>query len=108
MPSQFRSRGRTFVLFPGALGDFLCFAPALPELRRRSSGAVVVVARPQWTNLLDARLFGRDSIDGAALAEIFGEGALHGAERLFTGVDEIYSFTGAGDENFARRLRSLA
>lgn len=107
VPSQFHSRGRVFLLFPGALGDFLCFAATLPGLRRRAA-AVTVVARPDWSRLLDRDDFDSASIDDGAIAEIYGSASLERARALFSDAAEIHSFTGAGDENFAARLRSLA
>lgn len=112
VPSQF-SRGaaatqRITLLFPGALGDFLCFAPALFGLRRQVSEPLTVVARPAWTALLDPAEFDFVSIDEAAVAQLFGSGDLDLARRRFGRVTQIYSWTGFGDAGFATRLASLA
>ena len=52
--SQFNSAPgadeKTLVIFPGALGDFICFLPALHVLARR--GAVDVLARSEYADLL--------------------------------------------------------
>ena len=95
------------MLFPGALGDFLCFAEALFGLRRCSSAPLTVFARPAWTSLLDAHEFSFQSIEVRGVAELFGVGDLDIAREHFSAAAAIYSWTGHGDEGFAERLASM-
>ena len=108
VPSQFGGDDRIVLLFPGALGDFLCFAAALAGLRRATPARLAVAARGEWAALLDEDSHERLSIDGRAVAELFGGGEMAAAREAFAGAAAIHSWTGHGDRNFERRLRSLA
>lgn len=104
---------KKLVLFPGALGDFLCFYPALQWLRQRDCGSV-----------LELRLRGglgelfclRDASLAVASLESREVGALFVADayrepalRAYYGsFDEIYSWTGFADETFRENLTRLA
>lgn len=106
--SQFNSAPcadeKTLVIFPGALGDFICFLPALHVLARR--GAVDVLARSEYADLLptgihvgtiERREIGRLFVPSERLREV---------EDFFRPYDCVYSWTGSGDaafnKNFAR------
>lgn len=99
---------RITLLFPGALGDFLCFAPSLFALRRGVAAPLTLAARPAWTALLDPTQFDIVSIDEASVAQLFGRGDLDLARRRFGSPSVIYSWTGHGAAGFADRLASLA
>lgn len=102
MPSQFCADDVIACIFPGALGDFLCFSEALAGLRRVSAGRIRVVARGEWLDLLPPLGFERFSIDGRGIAQLFGSGPLDVARRLF-GDAVVYSWTGHGS-SVAQRL----
>lgn len=97
---------RLLVLFPGALGDFVCFVPTLLALRARHGPGVRLVARPAHAALLDLPDLDVVSIDRREVADLFADGApLAPATRaLFGGRPATYSWTGAGHPAFARRL----
>lgn len=108
IPSQFDGGERVVLLFPGALGDFLCFAEGFAGLRSGRVRRILLVARPQWSALLPAESCERLSIDSRAVAELFGAGELVEARRVFAGAGPVHSWTGHGDDAFLGRLRSLA
>jgi heptosyltransferase-3 len=94
------------VLFPGALGDFICWLPALCGLRRRHRGAMLLVARP---TLLDLVRFGGTagaSIDRREFADLFTVSAPLAPQTsaLLRGFATVYSWTGFGNAIFARRI----
>lgn len=112
VPSQFSMPplGRsdtTVLLFPGALGDFLCFSEALSGLRRASESPILVVARPAWTTLLPPGDFGSRSIDSRAVGQLFANGSIDEALHAFGGAGAIYSWTGKGVPRFEETLRRL-
>jgi heptosyltransferase III len=94
------------VLFPGALGDCLCFLPTLAALRRKHTGHIRLVAQPAVLDLLRLHDMTAVSIHGRELADLFspGSGLATETAALFAGFDHIYSWTGYGDAGFARRL----
>lgn len=93
------------VLFPGALGDFVCLWPTLRALERRHPRATLI-ARPSFFELLDAGRWRFVSIDRREIAELYGSGAISRAARALLGRHaRILSWSGAGDERFAARLR---
>jgi hypothetical protein len=95
----------TVLLFPGALGDFLCLWPALEALADGTTGRVRVFAKPAWLPLLDARRFDSFSIDRREIADLFATGCLKAETRaLLGGAPSIHSWTGHGDARFAERL----
>jgi ADP-heptose:LPS heptosyltransferase len=98
----------TLVLFPGALGDFICFLPTLLALRARHPGPMRVVAHPAMLQLLRLPETTGISIDRREIADLFADSAAPAAEtrRLLGGVGSVYSWTGFGDGNFAQRLEA--
>jgi ADP-heptose:LPS heptosyltransferase len=98
----------TLVLFPGALGDFICFLPTLLALRRRHAGTMVVVAQPAVLQLLRLPETTGISIDRREIADLFADSAAPAPETrgLLGGVGSVYSWTGFGDGNFAQRLEA--
>jgi ADP-heptose:LPS heptosyltransferase len=101
------AEAKVVLLFPGALGDFLCFAGALAGARRAWPAALVVVARPDWLDLLDPRRYQGSSIDGRPVQQLFSRGPLDAARAVFGESQAIYSWTGYADADFRRRLQSL-
>jgi len=100
---------RILTLFPGALGDLLCCWPALDTLRRATGAALTLVARDAWFAALPPDDLTALSIERREVADLFGSGPLAPATRaLLHGFARVESWTGSGDENFARRLADAA
>lgn len=100
---------RALVLFPGALGDLICFLPALAGLIRHHGGRFTLVIKPEWQELLafpDASIV---SIDRAEIADLFTADRPVRAETsaLLGDHDVAYSWTGASEPVFATRLATI-
>jgi ADP-heptose:LPS heptosyltransferase len=93
------------VLFPGALGDFICFLPTLRALRQRHAGELLLVAKPELLDLAEMRLT-TASIDRREIADLFAVGSepAPATATLFGGLDHVYSWTGFGNADFSQRL----
>jgi ADP-heptose:LPS heptosyltransferase len=114
--SQFASPHRSLrpasdsalVLFPGALGDFVCFLPTLRGLHARHPGPFLFIAKPALLELLQLPHATTASIDRREIADLFAVGSPLAAEtrRLLGGFARAYSWTGFGDRDFAQRLAS--
>lgn len=99
------STNRTLVLFPGALGDFLCLWPALQTLRLEAPGPITLAIKPDLFDLVGADTCRLVSIDAREVGDLFAGGPLRAAtRRLFAGHARVHSFIGAGDDGFANRL----
>jgi heptosyltransferase-3 len=98
------------VLFPGALGDYLCFLPTLDALRRTHGGRLCLVLQPAFLDLV--RLTGTTtvSIQRREIADLFSSSSSLAPETvtLFAGFTHVYSWTGFGDAGFARRLAQVS
>lgn len=97
------------VLFPGALGDFICFLPALSGLMRRHPAGLTLVTKPEWQTLLQLPGAAMVSIDRREIADLFTQGApVQGSTRtLLGGRSHAYSWTGATEPTFAERLAAI-
>jgi len=97
------------LLFPGALGDFVCFLPTVHALRRRHTGTLRIIAKPELLALIQWPGCASASIDRHEIADLFtsGRGLLPETKRLCGGFSTVYSWTGSGNPEFARRLASL-
>lgn len=95
------------LLFPGALGDFLCFAPT--ALAFEALGIPVTIAAHASTlELLASPSITRISIDRAEVSDLFADTAPKPATvDLFGGYDRVVSWTGANHPGFAERLARL-
>ncbi|MFQ5667034.1 MAG: glycosyltransferase family 9 protein [Candidatus Binatia bacterium] len=93
------------VLFPGALGDFICFLPTLVGLRQRHRGALLLVARPSLLALLRSPDVTTTSIDRREIADLFvpGTSVAAGTRELLSGFAQVYSWTGFGNAELAPR-----
>ena len=103
--------GGVLVLFPGALGDFVCFYPALEVLSARSPRPRILVRGGLGDLLPEGPSAPRaGSLEAPEVSRLFVEGA--GAEprvrRFFGSYDTIYSWSGASDPVFVRNLRAVA
>ena len=98
------------VLFPGALGDFMCFLPTLHALRERHSGQLLLVAKSELLDLVEIPALGAASVDRREIADLFAvDGDPAPATRaLFDGFDSVYSWTGFGDVGFSQRLAATS
>jgi hypothetical protein len=100
-----RSAGGTLVLFPGALGDFVCFLPALAAIADDAPTPLVIVSRRELEPLV--RLWGRAewaSIDGREASWLFSPEPPREAAEFYSGFARVESFTGARDPDVARNL----
>jgi len=97
----------TLVIFPGALGDFVCFLPALERLARRRS--VALLARSEYADLAPAGVYVR-SLQRREISRLFvlGAGREKTLERFFDPYGSIYSWTGSEQEDFRRNLKLLS
>ena len=99
--------GRVLALFPGALGDFICFLPALRALSEH--GRVDLLARSEYAAIappnVTTRSVERYEIGRLFVAESEGDERVR---RFFAPYRSIYSWMGAGQPDFIRRLRAAA
>ena len=98
------------VLFPGALGDFICFLPTLFALRDRHGGRFLLVAKAELLDLVEFPKLTTASIDRREISDLFRVGSDLAPETkaLFSGYDSIYSWTGFGNADVARRLAAAS
>ena len=98
---------KILVLFPGALGDFICFVPAL-ELLARDCG-VDLLARAEYADLVSASIQA-SSIERFEIGRLFvaAAGRDEALRRFFAPYRSIYSWMGSGDRIFASNLTRLA
>ena len=98
---------RTLVLFPGALGDFICFLPALESLAREAT--VDLFARAEFADLVPVTVKVH-SLECYEIRRLFVPGAAE-EKRLaefFASYSAIYSWTGSSQEAFFRTLQCLS
>lgn len=97
------------VLFPGALGDFVCFLPTLAGLLQRCGGPLTLVVKPELHPLLKLPGATLVSMDRREVADLYGDGNAVSAEtrKLLGGRTRAYSWTGAGLSSFATRLGAI-
>jgi ADP-heptose:LPS heptosyltransferase len=101
-----RGAGKALAIFPGALGDFVCFLPALHEIARGRN--VDLLARSEYADLLPPEIDAM-SIERRAIARLFVAGAAPGAaEEFFRPYDAIYSWSGSADATFRANFARAA
>lgn len=98
------SARRTLVLFPGALGDFICFLPVLERLGRNQ--VLHLLARSEFAKLLPSNFRVR-SLECYEVHRLFvPQGGSEMRLREFYGAyGSIYSWTGSREEVFVRELQ---
>ncbi|MCK6556588.1 hypothetical protein L6Q96_18725 [Candidatus Binatia bacterium] len=103
-------RKGALVLFPGALGDFICALPAVLALHARHGDPLTLVARPSLLDLVDLPGAAGVAVDRREIADLFAAGAplRPGTRTLLGGRAAAYSWSGFGDSTFARRLAEIA
>ncbi len=98
---------RSLVIFPGALGDFLCFLPALRALSQES--AIDLLAHSEFTDLVPATVRVR-SLERYEVRRLFVPGSAE-EERLqhfFAAYSSIFSWMGSAQEIFVQELHKLS
>ena len=98
---------RACVLFPGALGDFVCFLPALQRLAQQMP--LDLFARLEYADLVSPAIKVR-SRESAQIAGLFVEGGVEerGLQQFFSAYRTIYSWMGSGVAVFVRQLEQVA
>ncbi len=98
---------KILVIFPGALGDFICFLPALEYLAR--DRRVDLLARSEFADLAPPAVH-TASIERRELSRLFIPSAEHddALRDFFDSYEAIYSWMGSGDPNFVRHLGLFA
>jgi heptosyltransferase III len=103
---------RILLIFPGALGDLLCLAPAIRALGRRHPGASIdLMARMELARFAAGRLgISRAySIDRREIALLFSENReIFEIARFFRQFGRILSFFASDDARFREALRRAA
>jgi ADP-heptose:LPS heptosyltransferase len=97
---------RTLVLFPGALGDFICFLPALDVLAQ--TALVDLFARSEFADLVPETVRVR-SLECYEVNKLFVSGSINEDKMrdFFDGYTSIYSWMGSRQDAFARQLQRL-
>lgn len=97
---------RTLVLFPGALGDFVCFLPALRALAQAAS--VDLFARSEFADLAPESVRVR-SLERYEINRLFvcGAAAEDKLRVFFSRYATVYSWMGSGQQQFVRQLQDL-
>lgn len=95
------------VIFPGALGDFICFLPALESLAR--GRRVDLLARVEYGDLLRASVRTR-SLECPEISRLFVRGAKEdeNLKGFFESYGEIYSWMASGQADFVANLSCLS
>jgi ADP-heptose:LPS heptosyltransferase len=95
------------VLFPGALGDFICFLPALEILWH--AAPVELLARTEFADLLPAAVR-VNSLERFEVRRLFAPGATKETRlQIFFGAyHSIFSWMGSRQREFVAQLASLS
>ncbi len=101
----------TLVVFPGALGDFICFLPTLHALRGQYEGTTVVVVVQVSLLPLAIRPGLADqgvALESAAVAKLFVSGATQTSLVPQTYIGDVYSWFGTAEPVVRENLMKLA
>ena len=107
-----KSQRRILILFPGSLGDFLCFLPALQFMHAANPGCQLEVA-VRGDGLALARRLSEVartlSLESRTFAKLFSlqSSFTPEEERLFISVDEIISWFGHTRPEVNTALRQI-
>jgi ADP-heptose:LPS heptosyltransferase len=100
-----RAPAQICAIFPGALGDFICFLPTLRALQQ--SGRVDLYARAEFTELLSDEV-AVGSLDSPEIGALFQSGSPHDrALKRLECYQAVYSWHGSGNPDVVRRLREI-
>ena len=107
-----KEQRKGLVVFPGALGDFLCFLPTLKSVSEQESGFDLEIAmRSEFSDLLFPRVppVAVRSLDCHELGRLFATGVEvdRGLKDRLSSYAFIYSWMGARQPDFVRNLKSL-
>jgi ADP-heptose:LPS heptosyltransferase len=100
---------RVLVIFPGALGDFVCVVPAIEAIAARHWGAMIeLMARAELARLATGRtaIARGYSMDAPHVSRLFNESSATDSEarEFFAGYERIYSFFASDDARFRKAL----
>ena len=100
-------RKRSLVIFPGALGDFLCFLPTLRFLSQNN--AVDLLARREFADLVSPTV-NVGSLERYEIRKLFVSGSSKEARLhdFFGAYSAIFSWMGSGQPTFVRELQKLS
>jgi ADP-heptose:LPS heptosyltransferase len=100
-------RRRFCVIFPGALGDFICCLPVLNTLA--GEGEVDVFARSEFAAIASEGLTVH-SLERPEIAKLFTPQGAAGEQvrRLFSAYAAIYSWMGSGQVEFVGQLQAAS
>jgi heptosyltransferase III len=105
-------QSRTLIIFPGALGDLICFLPAVHALHtRHPESALELMARWELARFAVGRtpIVRAHSIDRLEVAQLFGAAReIEAARHLFGAFTRIYSFFALHNDQFRTTLATLA
>lgn len=101
------------VIFPGALGDFVCFYPALLAiLERHASSAMEIFTHPSYVPLLPQRSapLRVHSLETPQISRLFVAGAADDdvLRRFFGRYRRVYTWMASRDPDFLANLEMLA
>lgn len=104
--------GRVLVIFPGSLGDFLCFLPTLQAIGGRHPGErVELMGKREVVELAVgwSLVAATHSIDRYEVAQLFSytNKVSKEAGSFFSRFSAVYSWTAYGDAHFATKLKHL-
>lgn len=93
------------VMFPGGLGDFICFLPALERIAEKSP--VDVLARSEFSPLVPPGA-AMGSLERPEVRSLFvaGGGQDLGFRKFFERYEHVYSWFGSGQPVFRQALQS--
>jgi ADP-heptose:LPS heptosyltransferase len=96
-----------FVLFPGALGDFICLLPALQLLARQYR--VHLFARAEFSDLAPETVWVR-SLERYEISRLFAPGAAaeDRVRRFFAAYAHFYSWMASGQKDFVGELARVS
>ena len=94
---------RICAIFPGALGDFICFLPVLQNLVRATT--VELFARGEFAELAPEGVTVR-TIEASPITALFRADSAEDTQRFFRGYDAVYSWFASGDPAFTARLQA--
>jgi heptosyltransferase III len=106
-------KGRGLIIFPGALGDLICFLPTIRALgRRHPTIRFELMARAELARFAVQRMgvVAGHSIDRAEVAQLFSlrGGESSAASKFFCQFNHIDSFFASDNEQFCSGLRQAA
>ena len=103
--SNYALKSPSLVVFPGALGDFVCLAPALRALEARGTGRVHLLCKGDLVPLAHAAAVAQAApIEERRASWLFAEEPPAEADRFFRAFASVDSFTGAGVGEVERNL----